>query len=370
MEVLLRDLQAEMREIDSPISDTIHSVLNKGWFILGDRVKDFEKEWSDYISVKEAVGCASGTEAIALSLMALGISSRDEVIVQANTCVPTIAGIRMTGATPILVDVKPDTLQVNPDEIEKVITSKTKAIMPVHLYGTMADMEKLTELSKQNKIALIEDCAQAHGSTFNERKAGTFGNIGCYSFYPSKNLGACGDAGAVVTNDDALAASVRSLRNYGESEVRFEHNVEGLNSRLDEMQAAILSVKLSQLDKWNQRRITLANVYLENLRNIPQITLPITENGANHIYHLFVIRVKNRDGLKVYLENVGIQTAVHYPIPVHMQKAYLSFGYKHGDFPITEMLSEEILTLPLSPQVTEEQIEFVVANIEKFYKNE
>ena len=314
-------------------------MLNSSWFILGKNVAAFEKEFAAYLGAKYAIGVSSGTEAIHLTLRACGIQSGDEVITVANTAVPTVCGITSAGVKPVFVDIDPETYNMDPGQIENIISPRTKAILPVHLYGQSADMDPILQIAKKHNLKVIEDACQAHGAEYKGKKAGTLGDAGCFSFYPSKNLGAYGDGGMVVTNNKDIADKLYLLRNYGQKD-RYHHYLKGFNSRLDEIQAAVLRVKLKYLDGWNDKRRKLTRLYNSLLRDI--VDTPIEKDFAKHIYHLYVIRTKNRDPLQKYLKEKEIGTNIHYPIPIHEQEAYKDLGYKKREFPITENYAQEI----------------------------
>ncbi len=353
------DLAREVAEIGGEIDAALGSVLRRGRFILGEEVAAFEREFATWIGATNAVGCASGTEAIALALLALGVGPGDEVIVPTNTCVPTATGVSMAGARPVPVDVLPDTLMIDPDAVRRALGSHTKAIVPVHLYGGPADMGALLALG----VPIVEDCAQAHGTRYSGRAAGTIGALSCFSFYPSKNLGAYGDAGAVCTSDPELADRVRRLRHYGQSS-RYVHDEEGLNSRMDEIQAAVLRVKLRHLDAWNARRRALAQLYETHLSGVTPIVITA---GGESVHHLFPVLTSRRDGLQAHLDARGVQTLIHYPIPLHLQPCYSHWGLGRGSFPVAERAAERLLSLPLFPQLEDREARRVVAAIGEFH---
>ncbi|MGL6064752.1 MAG: DegT/DnrJ/EryC1/StrS family aminotransferase [Fusobacteriaceae bacterium] len=337
-------------------------VLRSGWYILGNEVKEFEKEFSNYVGSKYCIGLDNGLNALVIAFRELGIGRGDEVIVQANTYIASVMGITMNGATPVFVE--PDQyFNLDADKIEKVITKKTKAICVVHLYGQASNMNKIMELSKKYNLKVVEDCAQSHGADFKKKRTGTFG-IGCFSFYPSKNLGCFGDGGAITTNDEKFNRDIRVLRNYG-SEQRYYNEVVGYNSRLDELQAGLLRIKLSHLEELTEQREKIANKYLSEIKN-SKIELPRVREGATSVWHLFVIRTNERDNFQKYLEENGIGTVIHYPIPPHLSKAYEYLGYKKGDFPITEKYAETVLSLPLYNGMTEEEQNYVIEIINKY----
>ena len=359
------DLASDYQTNKEEIEKAIHKVLASGWFILGPCVEEFENNFSRYINTKAAVGVASGTEAIQLALVSAGVKLGDGVIVPANAY-PTAFAIAASGAKPQLVDIDGETFLMDASQIEKTITKETKFIMAVHLYGQPVEMTSLLRIARKHKLILIEDCAQAHGATYKNKHVGSFGLSGCFSFYPTKNLGAYGDGGMVVTNSRKIAHQLRKLRNYGE-EKRYESVALGINSRLDELQAAILTVKLKLLDKDNFRRQKAAEYYRYLLKKTDIQLLP-ERKLCRQVYHLFVIRVKNRDGLKEYLSKKGIMTGIHYPSPIHYQESFSYLGHKIGDFPVAEKACPEILSLPIFPQITKKQQEEVASSINEFYE--
>jgi dTDP-4-amino-4,6-dideoxygalactose transaminase len=354
----LEQYHAIREEIDS----AVNRVLQSGWYILGQEVRAFEREFAEYCGVGHAVGCASGTEALALALMAHGVRPGDEVVTVAHTAVPTVSAITMTGATPVFVDVD-ETFLMDVDRIERVIRERTKVIMPVHLYGQMVDMDRVIAIAEKHNLHVIEDASQAHGAEYKGRRAGSWGSLGCFSFYPTKNLGCYGDGGALVTDDKALCDRLLMLRNYGQ-EKRYYHSITGINSRLDEIQAAVLRVKLNYLDEWNERRREVAAFYNEALDGL--CICPSEKPNAHHIYHLYVIRAPAREDLRTFLESDGITTLMHYPVPVHLQRAYKYLGYSAGDLPVTETMTAEILSLPMHPLVTEAGAAYVVQRIRDY----
>lgn len=357
-------LLEQYQGIENEISSAVDRVLRSGWYILGKELEDFEGKFANYCGVEYAVGCASGTEAIALALMSLDIKGGDEVITVPNTAVPTVSAISMVGATPVFVDVD-DYFLIDTKKIEKAITKKTRAIMPVHLYGQMADMDEITEIARKYDLAVIEDACQAHGAEYKSKKAGSIGDIGCFSFYPTKNLGCLGDGGAVTTSSKTIYERLSMLRNYGQVK-RYHHSIKGINSRLDEIQAAILSVKLKYLDKWNEERRKVAYLYRELLND--SCISPVEKESCYHVFHLFVIRIEGREGLQAYLKKEGIDTLIHYPVPVHLQEAYEDLEYKIGDFSVTERFAQEILSLPIHPNLSEDDIRRVCKKICEFKK--
>lgn len=338
-------------------------VLRSGWYILGNEVKGFEKEWAEYIGVDHCVGLASGLDALKISFKLLNIGKNDEVIVCANAYIACVMGITVDGATPVFVE--PDEYDnIDADKIEEKITDKTKAILAVHLYGQSCDMTKIMEIAKKYDLKVVEDCAQSHGNHWQGKKVGSFGDIGCFSFYPSKGCGAFGDAGCIVTNDKELAEKFRVFRNYG-SEKRYYNKVIGANSRLDELQAGLLRVKLSHLDEFNEERCRIAKRYYEGITN-PLVVLPKVRPGADSSWHQFVVHCEKRDELKKYLEDNEIGTLIHYPIPPHLSEAY-SYLNKHiGDYPITEKYADEVLSLPMYNGMTSEEQDKVISCINSF----
>jgi dTDP-4-amino-4,6-dideoxygalactose transaminase len=358
----LVDLKAEYLSIKREIDKSIIGVLDSGWYILGPKVKIFEEEFASYIGCKHGIAVASGTEALQLALMALGIGKGDEVLTVPNTAVPTVAAIEAAGAKPVFVDITLDTYLMNVRQAAEKISSKTKAIIPVHLYGQCVDMDAIMTIAKQYKLKVIEDCAQAAGATYKGKKAGSIGDAGCFSFYPTKNLGAMGDAGLVVTNNAEIADKLRLLRSYGERK-KYINEIKGVNSRMDELQAAILSVKLKYLDKWNESRRIKAGFYRSLLADQKDIILPKEASYGTHVYHLFVVRTQKRDKLQKALADKGISTAIHYPIPIHFQEAYKNLSYKQKSFPIAESYAGQILSLPMFPELSNKDINKVVAEI-------
>ena len=357
--------KAQYSSYKDEIDLAIKRVLDSGWYILGKEVESFEIEFANYNKSNYSIGVGSGTEALHLSLRALNIKSGDEVITTAHTAVATASAIVLSGAKPIFVDIEKHNFNIDPNLIEDAITENTKAIMPVHIYGHPCDMEPIMGIAKKHGLKVIEDCAQAHGATISGKRVGTFGDLGCYSFYPTKNLGAIGDGGAIVTDDRKLAKKVKLLREYG-WEQRYISTKNGWNSRLDEVQAAIHRIKLNHLDDDNNKRIERANKYILNLKDSP-IDLPISKKSINHVYHLFVIKVKSRDDLKEYLNNQGIQTTIQYPIPIHKQKYYNKI-VSNISLPITEQYANKILSLPIYPELEIESVDNVCDIIKNYYE--
>jgi len=352
------DLTREVGEIRQAVDQAVARVLDRGWFIFGPEVESFERAFADWLDVAHVVGVASGTEAITLALLALGVGEGDEVITVANTCVPTAAGIAASGATVRLADCDLETLMISPESVEAAITNKTKAIVPVHLYGNGADMVRLQQIAKQHGLHIVEDCAQASGTRIDGQRAGAFGEVNAFSFYPTKNLGAYGDGGCVATNDAGLAERLRSVRNYGYQQKDYSIEL-GLNSRLDAMQAAILSAKLPYLDSWNSRRTEIAQRYTQGLDG-SGVRLPRTWDSVENAYHLFPILVDDRDWFQSKLKESGVQSIVHYPFPLHLQPALAGLGYEPGEFPNAEWACSHVLSLPIFPQLRDEEVERVI----------
>ena len=356
------DLKREYAEISEEIAQALKKVLESGWFILGEEVEKFEEDFSKYIGTKYGVGVNSGSDALFLALKALGISKGDEVITVSHTFISTVDAIVRNGAKPVFVDIDSDTYCIDVTKIEERITNKTKAILPVHLYGHPADMEPIMEIAQRHNLHVIEDACQAHSAEYKGKKVGSIGDVGCFSFYPIKNLGAYGDGGIAVTDNGELAEKVRMLRNYGQVQ-KYYHDFVGVNSRLDEIQAAILRVKLRHLDEWNERRKKVAKLYNELLKD-SKIVKPFEKDYAKHVYHLYVIRCKERSKVQQHLLENGIQTQIHYPVPVHKQKAYLDLGFD-THLPVTETICNEILSLPMYPWLSNEEVLVVGGEIKK-----
>lgn len=356
--IKLVDLEAQYQATREEIWSAMRNVVEESAFILGKYVEEFEAGFARFCKARFAIGVASGTDAIILSLRALGIGPGDEVITVPNTAFPTAEAVSLAGAKVVFADVDPKTLNMDPREAKKKITKNTKALLPVHLYGQPAEMEALKELCRTHNLMLIEDAAQAHGAEYGGQRVGTIGNVSCFSFYPSKNLGAYGDGGAVVTNDERIADKVRMLRDHGRHE-KYCHEIEGYNSRLDALQAAILSVKLKYLDKGNEKRRQHAQHYDKFLSHVKGVITPKVPDTVKSVYHLYVIRVKDRDLLRKKLMEENIETGIHYPIPLHLQPALAYLGLGKGSFPVAEEAASTVLSLPLYPEMTKEQIETV-----------
>jgi dTDP-4-amino-4,6-dideoxygalactose transaminase len=353
--------------IRSEIMQSFQDVYDANWFVMGKKLEAFEKEYAAFNDTKFSIGVSNGLDALHLALKALNVTKGDEVIVPSNTYIATALAASYVGATPVFVEPDQNTYNINPANIEAAITSKTKVIMPVHLYGQACDMDAIMAIAKKHNLFVVEDNAQAHGATFNGKITGSFGNANGTSFYPGKNLGALGDAGAVTTNDETIAKKIAMLRNYG-SEKKYHNEEIGFNMRLDEVQAGFLSVKLKHLNEWTKQRKEIAKQYNEALKNVSDLVLPAVHANATHVYHLYVIKTKNRDGLQKHLSENGIGTLIHYPIPPHLQKAYQSLGLKKGSFPIAEELADNCLSLPIWPGMTLDQVNTVAENIKKAFK--
>lgn len=357
--VLDRQFQMHQKEYE----EAALRVLRSGWYVLGTEVEQFEEEFALYTGRKYCVGLNSGLDALIMSVRALGIGEGDEVIVQANTYIATVLGITENKAIPIFIE--PDEyFNMDAQKIEEAITSNTKAIMVTHLYGQASNMRLIAEITKRHQLALIEDCAQSHGACFDGKMTGSFGISGCFSFYPTKNLGAFGDAGAVVTDDKEFADRIRMMRNYG-SRVRYYNEIEGLNSRLDEMQAALLRVKLKYVNALNEERRRLAAAYDSGIKN-EKIILPDVRDGADSIYHQYVIRCQEREKLQTFLQEQDIQTQIHYPIPPHLAECYRHLGHKRGEFPLTEQYAQEVLSIPIYTGMTDAEQQYVIERLNAF----
>ncbi len=371
MTIPLVDLKKQYIAIKDEILTAIKRVMENASFILGKEVEEFEEEFASFCGVKYAIGVSSGSAALHLALIACGVKEGDEVITTPYTFIATTEAISRVRAKIAFVDINSQDYNMDVSKIEEKITEKTKAILPVHLYGHPADMDSIMEIAVKYNLKVIEDAAQAHGASYRsrsgsgypaqaERRVGSVGDVGCFSFYPGKNLGAYGDGGMIVTNDEEIAGKIRLLRNHGRRE-KYEHLIEGYNYRLDALQAAILKVKLARLNEWNEARRSRAKLYNDLLAGTNIIT-PLEREYAKHVYHLYVIRTKERDELRKHLETKGAATGLHYPIPLHLQRAYSHLGYKKGDFPVAEEVSQEILSLPMFPELTDEELR-TIANV-------
>lgn len=366
MKVPFVDLKMQYNSIKEEIMEVINNVIGNSTFIGGSFVEKFESDFGQFCGVKYCIGVGNGTDAIFIALKMLGIGPGDEVITAANSFIATSEAISLTGAKVVFCDVSEVTRNLDPDLISDKITDKTRAIVPVHLYGQPADMDRIVEIADKNNLYIVQDCAQAHGAKYKGKGIGTFGEVSCFSFYPGKNLGAYGDGGAVVTDNKDLEEKIRMYANHGRSE-KYNHEFEGVNSRLDGMQAAILSVKLKYLKEWNFKRITNARIYNEKLKGIGDVITPVIPDKWDHVFHLYVIRSKERDRLKKFLVGNNIFCGIHYPIALPNLRAYSYLNHKPGDFPVSSELQDEILSLPIFPELTEEQIEYVADMIKEFF---
>ena len=362
------DMKAPYLELQEELDEVYHRVMRSGWYVLGEEVESFEREFAAYCGVKHCVGVGNGLEALHLILRAYDIGPGDEVIVPSNTYIATWLAVSYSGARPVPVEPEERTYNLDPERIETAITPKTRAILAVHLYGQTAEMDAINTLALKYGLKVIEDAAQAHGARYQHEQAGGLGDAAGWSFYPGKNLGALGDAGAITTNDDILADKVRMLRNYG-SKRKYYNLAKGYNSRLDEFQASFLRVKLKHLDEWNARRANLAGLYCEMLKNTDLI-LPFVPADGKAAWHLFVIRTRQREHLQNYLQAKGIGTLIHYPVPPHLQPAYQELGFPAGSFPISERIHNEVLSLPLGPHLSIMELERVVDAIQSFFAEE
>ncbi|MFA6190589.1 MAG: DegT/DnrJ/EryC1/StrS family aminotransferase [Candidatus Staskawiczbacteria bacterium] len=366
------NLKAQYSSIKKEISSAVNRVFESGNFIGGAEVEKFEKEFASFCGTKYAISVNSGTDALFLSLKVLGIGIGDEVITTPFTFIATAEAIVNCGAKPVFVDIKGDTFNIDVSKIEKVITKNTKAIIPVHIFGQMANMTEIIKIAKKYNLYVVEDACQSVGAEYKGKKSGTIGNLGCFSFFPSKNLGAMGDGGMVATNNKKLNDKIRLLKNHGSSpKEKYKNLIIGINSRLDSFQAAILRVKLNYLSKWNSERIRAASYYSNNLKEVKEIQAPILKDKNGHVFHQYTIRLHSaqvRDKLKNYLEKKGIPTTVYYPLPLHLQSALKYLSYKIGDFPEAEKVSKEVLSLPIYPELSKDSQGFIIKIIKEFYK--
>ena len=360
------DLKAQYERLRPEIDAAVARVIESSQFVGGEEVRRFEEEFAAHCGVTHACGVANGTDALALTLRALGVATGDEVVTVASTFFATAEAILLCGARPVFVDVEPETATLDPTRLESALTPRARAILPVHLYGHPADMEAILEIAARRGLPVVEDAAQAHGAQLRGRRAGSLGQVACFSFYPSKNLGAYGDAGAVVSRDAELVARVRQLANHGAGADRYDHLVAGTNSRLDAVQAAILRVKLRHLERWNQERRERVAAYNAALAGLPGVILPLERKGARSAWHLYTIRAPDRDGLQARLKSCGIATAIHYPRPLHLQPALSALGGRPGDLPVSEKLSGQVLSLPLYPELPLHTVARIAAEVRAF----
>lgn len=364
MEVPFLDLKIQYQSIKEEIDAAIEQVISECSFAGGPFVKDFENHFSEFCETKHTVGVGSGTEAIWMALLSLDIGPGDEIITVPNTFIATAEAISFCGATPVFVDVDEKTYNMNVFQVEQAITEKTKGIIPVHLFGQMVDMEPLMAIAKKYNLFVIEDACQAHGAEYHGKKAGSIGDIGCFSFYPGKNLGAYGDAGALVTRNDEIAERVRILRDHGQTK-KYTHKIIGWNGRMDGIQGAILNVKLRYINRWNEARRHIAKLYDTQLKNTEALVLPKENEYNRHVYHIYAIRVRYRDEMIKTLKDSGIQTGIHYPLPIHLQPAYKNMAKMNLSFPIAEKCANEFISLPMFPEMSQEQVEYVVSQINR-----
>lgn len=365
MQVPFLDLKVQYRQIEGELKPVLEEIMASAAFIGGPQVSGFEEEFAAFCGAKHCVGLSSGTDALRLALLAAGIGPGDEVITVPHTFIATTEAISQTGATPVFVDIDPDTACVDVRQIPSRITPKTRAIVPVHLYGQAADMDAILDIARSHRLQVVEDACQAHGATYKGRPAGSMGLAGCFSFYPGKNLGAFGDAGAVVTDDEQVARTIRMVREHGQSR-KYYHDMEGYTGRLDAIQAAVLRLKLKRLADWNLARRSHAALYTRLLSDVPGVTVIKEAEFAQAVYHLYVILVDDRDGLQAFLAEKGVGTGLHYPLPLHLQQAYAAMGFKKGDFPVSERTAERLISLPMFAELTREQIEYVVGCIQEY----
>lgn len=365
MKIPFLDMKAPYVELRAELDAAYRRVMESGQYILGEEVEAFEAEFAAYCGVRHCIGVGNGLEALHLILRACGIGPGDEVIVPANTYIATWLAVSYAGGIPVPVEPDDRTFNLDPERVEQKITTRTRAILPVHLYGQTAEMAPLMEIARRHNLRVIEDAAQAHGATVDGRRAGGLGDAAGWSFYPTKNLGAIGDAGAVTTNDDQLADKIRLLRNYG-SRTKYFNEMKGFNSRLAPLQAAMLRVKLQHLDEWNERRRTLAQTYLRALEDASSLQLPQVPSHMDAVWHVFVVRHARRDALQEYLKSKDVGTLIHYPVPPHLSDAYADMGFHKGDFPLTERMAETVLSLPMGPHVSPEQAQAVISELREF----
>jgi dTDP-4-amino-4,6-dideoxygalactose transaminase len=366
MNVPFLDLKAQFEQVEKEVMPMISKSLANASFIGGPEVTGFESEFAAFCESEYCVGVGSGTDALRFGLMAAGIGPGDEVITVPNTFIATTEAISQVGAVPVFVDICSDTYNIDVSKVKEKITERTKAILPVHLYGQPADMDSLIQIAEENNITVIEDACQAHGALYKNRKVGALGTLGCFSFYPGKNLGAFGEGGAVVTKDEKLAKHIKMIRDHGQAKKYF-HDIEGYNGRLDAIQAGVLRIKLKRLKGWNETRRKNAAYYSELLASVPSVTIPAEADFAKSVYHLYVILVDRRDELQEFLLKKGISSGLHYPLPLHLQKAYRHLGHTENSFPVTEEVAKRLLSLPMFPELSKTQIEYVVTSIKAFF---
>ena len=367
MKIPFLSFQAMHNQIKGEMVAAFEDFYDSNWYILGSKVQKFEEEYAAFNRVNHCVGLSNGLDALHLSLIALGVGKGDEVIVPSNTYIATVLSISYAGATPVFVEPHPGTYNLDPEKLEAAITKRTRAMMPVHLYGQSCQMDRIMEIAKKHNLFVIEDNAQAHGAYFKDKITGSWGDVNATSFYPGKNLGALGDAGAVTTDDAQLARRIKLLRNYGSDKKYYNEEI-GYNCRLDECQAAFLSVKLKYLNSWTKQRQEIAEWYNSTLKGVGDLVLPAVADGATHVYHIYMIRTHKRNELQQYLADLGIGTLIHYPVPPHLQKAYKELQYKKGKFPIAEEIADTCLSMPLWPGMTKDHVEEVSVACKSFFQ--
>jgi len=364
MHIPLVDLRAQFHTIQSEVMNAIEHVLSEMQLFLGPECQAFEKEFASYCGCEFGIGCSNGTDALILALRACGIGPGHEVITVANSFIATVEAIALVGATPVFVDINADTYTMDWTQLEEAITTRTRAIIPVHLYGHPAEMQPVLDIAQKHGLRVIEDASQAHGAIYHGKRVGSFGDIGCFSLYYSKNLGAYGEAGICVTDNNELAESLRMLRDHG-SNVRYQHEVIGTNARLDEIHAAILRVKMHYLEEWNAARQSHARMYTQQLQDLVK-QVPVIRPENTHVFYVYVVQVENRQQFRIQLEQEGIATGIHYPVPVHLQPACAHYGYQRGMLPVTEAVADHIVSLPMYPELTGEQIQMVVNAVQRY----
>lgn len=364
MSIPFIDFKEQNRLIADEVDVGFKKVFEKGDYILGEQAQIFEKAFANYCEAKYAVGVNSGTDALFLGLSSLDIQDGDEVIVPTHTFIATALCVSFCRAKPVFVDIEPDTYNLDPKSFEKAITKKTKAVIPVHIYGQPANMDEILSIAKKHNIKVIEDAAQAHGSRYHSRRVGSLGDLACFSFYPTKSLGACGDAGMIVTNSQEIYEKALMLRDYGRKG-RYEHMIKGTNSRLDTIQAVVLNAKLKHLDQWNAMRAQTAAYYGELLRSLKGVTAPVVKSDRTHVYQTYAVLVQNRDKVVESMKAKGVSVLIHYPIPLHLQHAYAELGYKAGSFPVAEKVANQVMSLPMFPHMTKNQVETVVTALKE-----
>lgn len=366
MSVPFLDLKRQYKSIKSEIDNAIAGILERTEFVQGKSTDEFEKQFAEYNNMKYCISCSSGTAALHLSLLSIGILPGDEVILPVNTFIATAEAVSHCGATPVFVDINENDYLMDTELFEKAITKKTKVVIPVHLYGQPANIQEILRIADKHSIKAVEDCAQSHGATFLGRKTGSFGLVNAFSFYPGKNLGAYGEAGAILTNDEKISLHIKKLRDHGAIK-KYEHDFIGYNYRMGGLQGAILSVKLKYIDEWNNKRITIASRYRKEMADLP-MQLPICGDNKKHVYHLFVIQVEDRANVINYLKQNNIGIGIHYPVPLHLTKAYEYLGCKKGDFPVIESICNKIISLPMFPEITDDEIVYVCSNLREILK--